>query len=391
MDGGARTPTSSAVRCQGREASAVSGAPAQHGGGRRWLTDNPRVVARDGRLPSQRSWPSCSRSHRVSVRPAWHALPDRLRMGPAPFPTSTSPARTASGRRGTARSKVWFTVANGILSDVYYPTIDNTNVETLQYVVTDGSTFTDLQSRDTTSTVSALDKTGMACRVTSTAKSGKYRLQTDYVTDPSRNTLLMHTLLTPLVGGPFNVYVRFDASVNGNGGGGGGNGGPDSATVDTSTGHPIAVSSDTSTATQAANRDYAQPVYRRPRRAVQRRRERVRRRRERRPRPARRVPRADPDLHDRQPGNVVQTAAVRLSHALEADVHARPRLRDHPEQGRQGRRGLDRQRVRQGAQGLRVRLDEVRRGPQRSVQEAQEPVRIGERSGSSTSTTPPPT
>ena len=127
--------------------------------------------------------------------------------------------------------------------------------------MTDGATFTDLQSRDTTSTVSALDRTGMACRVTSTAKNGKYRIQTDYVTDPSRNTLLMKTVLTPLVGGPFSVYVRFDASVNGNGGGGGGNGGPDSATVDTSTGHPIAVSSDTSTVTQAANRDYAQPVY----------------------------------------------------------------------------------------------------------------------------------
>ena len=62
---------------------------------------------------------------------------------------------------GTARnttSKVWFTVADGVLSDVYYPTIDNTNVETLQYVVTDGSTFTDLQTRDMTYTVSALDR-----------------------------------------------------------------------------------------------------------------------------------------------------------------------------------------------------------------------------------------
>ena len=57
---------------------------------------------------------------------------------------------------GTARnttSKVWYTVANGVLSDVYYPTVDNTNVETLQYVVTDGSTFTDLQTRDMTYTV----------------------------------------------------------------------------------------------------------------------------------------------------------------------------------------------------------------------------------------------
>jgi Glucodextranase, domain N len=36
---------------------------------------------------------------------------------------------------GTARSdasKVWFTVADGVLSDVYFPTVDNTNVKTLQ-------------------------------------------------------------------------------------------------------------------------------------------------------------------------------------------------------------------------------------------------------------------
>src|SRR5512146_1007106 len=75
---------------------------------------------------------------------------------------------------GTARntaSKVWFTVANGVLSDVYYPTIDNTNVETLQYVVTDGSTFTDLQTRDMTYTVQPLGShpQAMDCRVTATA------------------------------------------------------------------------------------------------------------------------------------------------------------------------------------------------------------------------------
>jgi Glucodextranase, domain N len=33
-------------------------------------------------------------------------------------------------------------VADGVLSDVYEPTIDNTDVSTLQYVVTDGATFT---------------------------------------------------------------------------------------------------------------------------------------------------------------------------------------------------------------------------------------------------------
>ena len=171
---------------------------------------------------------------------------------------------------GTARnttSKVWYTVAGGVLSDVYYPTVDNTNVETLQYIVTDGSTFTDLQARDMTSVAEAVAGSGgMACRVTSTARNGKYQVVTEYFTDPGRNTVLMRTTLTSL-GKPkpkqpaYRLYVRFDATVNGNGGGGPGNGGADSATVDGSTGHPILVSLDPVTATNAANRDYAQPVH----------------------------------------------------------------------------------------------------------------------------------
>ena len=146
----------------------------------------------------------------LTVVPAARTTGVALAAGPAPDgPGALSHFDLArKDCLGTARnrtSKVWFTVANGVLSDVYYPTIDNTNVETLQYVVTDGSTFTDLQSRDTTFTVSALDKTGMACRVTSTAKSGRYRLMTDYITDPGHNSVLMRTHVVPLVAGNYHV------------------------------------------------------------------------------------------------------------------------------------------------------------------------------------------
>jgi glucoamylase len=88
------------------------------------------------------------------------------------------------GHGGGTGSKVWYTVADGVLSDVYEPTIDNTNVSTLQYVVTDGSTFTDLQTRDMTYTVAA-DPTGMACTVTSTDAKHGFRLVTTYITDPA--------------------------------------------------------------------------------------------------------------------------------------------------------------------------------------------------------------
>ncbi|HET9081251.1 MAG TPA: glucodextranase DOMON-like domain-containing protein [Trebonia sp.] len=164
---------------------------------------------------------------------------------------------TAAGRG----SKVWYTVAGGVLSDVYEPTIDNTDVSTLQYIVTDGSTFTDLQARDMTYTVAA-DPTGMACTVTSADAKHGYRLVTTYVTDPARDTVLMSTRLQALPGSGagldrLHLYARLDAHVNGNGGGGSDNAGANSGAVDS--GVPVVFS--TNTVTNAVNRDYAVPTY----------------------------------------------------------------------------------------------------------------------------------
>ena len=169
---------------------------------------------------------------------------------------------------GTARntgSKVWYTVADGVLSDVYEPTIDNTDVGTLQYIVTDGATFTDLQTRDMTYTVAA-DPSGMACTVTATSASHGYRLVTTYITDPARDTVLMDTRLTAAPGsdtdiGKLRLYARLDAHVNGDGGGGSQNAGGNTGTIDASTGVPVPVIDSTNTVTQAANRGYAVPTY----------------------------------------------------------------------------------------------------------------------------------
>jgi glucan 1,4-alpha-glucosidase len=169
------------------------------------------------------------------------------------------------GTAAGTSSKVWYTVAGGVLSDVYEPTIDNTDISTLQYAVTDGSSFTDLQARDMTYTVSA-DPTGMACTVTSTDTDHGYRLVTTYITDPARDSVLMHTTLAAIPGSHVNLaslhlYARLDAHVNGNGGGGSQNAGANSGVIDTSTGAPVPVVFSTNTVTNATNRDYAVPTY----------------------------------------------------------------------------------------------------------------------------------
>jgi glucoamylase len=169
------------------------------------------------------------------------------------------------GTSAAAASKVWYTVAGGVLSDTYEPTIDNTNVATLQYIVTNGSSFTDLQTRDMTYTVSA-DPTGMACTVTASDAAHGYRLTTTYLTDPARDSVLMNTRLTALPGSGVSVaglhlYARLDAHVNGNGGGGSQNAGGNTGVVTTAGGSAVPVVSSSNTVTNAANRSYAVPTF----------------------------------------------------------------------------------------------------------------------------------
>ena len=79
-------------------------------------------------------------------------------------------------------------------------TIQNSNVNTLQYIVTDGRSFIDMQQRDMTYTVSSPDRSGMVCQVTSRDRKHGFALVTDYLTDPARDSVVMHTTLEPLRG-----------------------------------------------------------------------------------------------------------------------------------------------------------------------------------------------
>ena len=142
------------------------------------------------------------------------------------------------GTAASTGSKAWYTVADGVLSDVYSPTIENSNDATLQYIVTDGASFTALQQRDMTYTVSSPDPSGMVCEVTSTDAAHGFKLVTDYLTDPGRDSVVMRTRLLPLAGGSvagLKVYARWDATIDNTGGGGAKNQGANDATIDPAT------------------------------------------------------------------------------------------------------------------------------------------------------------
>jgi glucoamylase len=167
------------------------------------------------------------------------------------------------GTAAGTSSKAWYTVADGVLSDVYAPTIDNTDVKRLAPVVT-GPGFTALQPRDMTYTVTALDDTGMACQVTAHDAAHDFNVVTDVITDPGTESVVLRYALVPLPGAPsgLHLYLNLNPLLNGHAGGGTANAGAESATIVSSKARgPIPLAYSTDSFTEAVNRSYATPIY----------------------------------------------------------------------------------------------------------------------------------
>src|SRR6476646_2171665 len=96
--------------------------------------------------------------------------------GPGMPPRWTRGAKEAVGTAYSTASHVWYTVAAGILTEVFYPTIDTPQIRDLQFLVTDGATFFHDERRNTRSRVACLDEVALGFDIVNTAKNGAYTI-----------------------------------------------------------------------------------------------------------------------------------------------------------------------------------------------------------------------
>ena len=165
-----------------------------------------------------RRWPRWQASL-AAVLAGWFATAVAAEAPGAPGSGSawTTAAKQGLGTSTTIASKVWYTMGQGITHEVYYPRVDTPNVQDLQFIVTDGSSFVDLERDATDHQVQLVDPSTLIYRQINTAKSGKYRITKTYLTDPDRSTLLVDTRFEALSGGPYQLYVLYNPSLNGSG------------------------------------------------------------------------------------------------------------------------------------------------------------------------------
>ena len=117
---------------------------------------------------------------------------------------------------GTARagaSKVWYTLNDGALSEVFFPRIDTPATRDTQLAVSDGATFADREDTATTHAVAMPDARSLVYRQVNTARSGNYRITKTYTTDPARSAVLVDIRFESLTGRPYSVYVLHDAGL----------------------------------------------------------------------------------------------------------------------------------------------------------------------------------
>jgi glucoamylase len=107
-------------------------------------------------------------------------------------------ARSAKDGVGTAyaaSSRIWFTVWNGVLTEIYYPTVDRPQTRDLQYLITDGSTFFHEEKLSLSSQTERFGTHGLGYRITNSDPEGRYTIVKDVIADPHVPCVLQNTIL----------------------------------------------------------------------------------------------------------------------------------------------------------------------------------------------------
>jgi glucoamylase len=99
-------------------------------------------------------------------------------------------AKNGFGTSNTLASKVWFTLADGVMTEVFYPTVDMPNVRSLQFLIITGAK-TENETDDTLHTLERQNPASLTFRQINRAKSGAYTITKTYVTDPRRSSVLI--------------------------------------------------------------------------------------------------------------------------------------------------------------------------------------------------------
>src|SRR5437763_7429670 len=88
----------------------------------------------------------------------------------------TNAGKDAVGTANTTESKVWFTLRDGVMTEVYYPTVDVANSMELKFVVVPLGGKVQTEDEDASHHFEVVDPKSLTFRQINTAKDGSWKI-----------------------------------------------------------------------------------------------------------------------------------------------------------------------------------------------------------------------
>jgi len=195
---GARAPAAKAAGPKATTTAATAAVPAA-GSGR-----GSRTATGTGETgKTKRAGAGADRTRRTPAPDRSAAPTPQPVPGPSAFGAPGAPPQWAPGDKqgiGTClrqESPVWFTLADGIVTEIYYPRVDLANSRDLQFLLA-GPAPEDFyeERRDTDATIAQADPRALLWDVTTKERQGRFQIHKRVLTDPSRPALVMRVTIT---------------------------------------------------------------------------------------------------------------------------------------------------------------------------------------------------
>ncbi len=110
-------------------------------------------------------------------------------------PRWTRGAKDGVGTAYSEGSTVWYTVARGVLTEIYYPTIDMPQTRDIGFLVSDGHSFVHDEKRHLTHTMEKVHPDALGFVVTNSDPDGRYRVVKEIIADPHAAVVLVRVRL----------------------------------------------------------------------------------------------------------------------------------------------------------------------------------------------------
>jgi len=127
---------------------------------------------------------------------------------PGTEPHWTNSDKEGIGTAHSTGSHVWFTISRGILTEVYYPTVDSPQLRDLEFLFSDGNGLFLEEKRDLDYEIERMIPS-QGYRVKSRDREGRFSFTKEIIVDPRRSCALLHTKLEGNAGflGNLRTYV----------------------------------------------------------------------------------------------------------------------------------------------------------------------------------------